>query len=59
MVGVGRKTAWNYEEQLDMLRRPLVITISATSNGSNAQWEFGRPTLNPINLEDKSKVKVE
>ena len=25
----------------------------------SAQWEFGRPTLTPTNLEDKTEVKVD
>ena len=25
----------------------------------NAQWEFGRPTLTPTYLEDKTEVKVD
>ena len=25
----------------------------------NVQWEFGRPTFTPTNLEDKNEVKVD
>ena len=28
-------------------------------SSSTAQWEFGRPTLTPTNLEDKTEVKVD
>ena len=27
-------------------------------SGHTAQWEFGRPTLTPTYLEDKTEVKI-
>ena len=37
----------------------LIDFTSPGSAASTAQWEFGQPTLTPIYLEDKTKVKVD